>query len=226
MNINEWAEDDRPRERLMKYGAETLSTAELLAILIGSGNREETAVELMRRLMVDCDDSLQTLSRRRLDELTDGKYKGLGQAKAVTIMAACELGRRRAYETAVAVRMDNSEKIAAYFRPMLQDLPSEECHVMLLSQNFAFQGTRLISKGGITSSVVDVRRVLHEALVGNAPCIALCHNHPSGSLKPSQADKDVTARLKESCQVMDIRLIDHIIVSNSGYYSFNDSDMM
>lgn len=220
LKIKDWALDERPREKLMEHGAESLSNAELLAILIGSGNNKETAVELMRRLMVDCNDRLQRLSRMSLQELTE--YDGVGPAKAVTIMAACELGRRRASEHVASERMTSSERIAAYFRPKLQDLPHEECHVMLLSNALNFMTSRLIGKGGIAGSAADVRLVLHEALVGNAPNIALCHNHPSGSLRPSQADEQLTKSLVAACKVMNINLIDHIIVSHEGYYSFND----
>lgn len=220
LKIKDWTPDERPREKMMEHGAKSLSNAELLAILIGSGNNKETAVELMRRLMVDCSDRLQRLSRMSLQELTE--YDGVGPAKAITIMAACELGRRRASEQVANEQMINSERIAAYFRPKLQDLPHEECHVMLLSSGLNFMCTRLIGKGGITGSTVDVRMVLHEALVGNAPNIALCHNHPGGSLRPSPADEQLTKSLLAACKVMNINLIDHIIVSHEGYYSFND----
>lgn len=224
--ITSWALEDRPREKLMKKGPGALSTAELLAILIGSGNTEETAVELMRRLMNDCKGKLQTLSRMSIEELTAKKYKGMGPAKAVTIMAACELGRRRSIEPSENRKMKSSDEIAAYFRPMLQDLPHEECHVMLLKNNLALIDTYLVSKGGLTASTVDVRTVVRQALLANATAIALCHNHPSGALTPSSADVMLTKQIKEACNLMQIAFIDHIIVSSEGYYSFADEGRM
>lgn len=224
--ITTWALEDRPREKLMKKGPGALSTAELLAILIGSGNTEETAVELMRRLMNDCKGKLQTLSRMTIEELTAKKYKGMGPAKAVTIMAACELGRRRSIEPSESQKMKSSEDIAAYFRPMLQDLSHEECHVMLLRNNLTLIDTHLISKGGLTASTVDVRTVVRQALLANATAIALCHNHPSGSLVPSSPDMMLTKQIKEACSLMQIAFIDHIIVSSEGYYSFADEGRM
>lgn len=219
MNINEWAEEDRPREKLIARGAATLSLAELLAILIGSGSSDESAVDLMRRVMADCDGRLKRLSRMKLHELT--AYKGMGPAKAVTIMAACELARRRESEQPEEqVRMNSSEDIAAWFRPLLQDLPHEECHLMLMRQNFTVMDTCLLSRGGLTESAVDVRLILQHALLKGAPVIALCHNHPSGNLRPSRADDQITANLKRACEVMRIHLLDHVIVSDHGYYSY------
>lgn len=219
MNINEWAEEDRPREKLIARGAATLSLAELLAILIGSGSSDESAVDLMRRVMADCDGRLKRLSRMKLHELT--AYKGMGPAKAVTIMAACELARRRESEPPEEqVRMNSSEDITAWFRPLLQDLPHEECHLMLMRQNFTVMDTCLLSRGGLTESAVDVRLILQHALLKGAPVIALCHNHPSGNLRPSRADDQITANLKRACEVMRIHLLDHVIVSDHGYYSY------
>lgn len=220
LNITEWALDDRPREKLAAKGPEALSDAELLAILIGSGNTHETAVDLMRRILQDCDGSLQRLSRKTITDLTG--YEGVGPAKAITIMAACELGRRRAREGVMNERIESSAQIAAYFRPRLQDLPLEECHVMLLGSGLKFLESRLVSRGGLSASTVDVRVVLREALMGGAVSIALCHNHPSGSLRPSEADLQVTKLLAEACKAVQIRLIDHVIVSSEGYYSFSD----
>ena len=221
MNINEWALEDRPREKMMARGAAALSKAELLAILIGSGSTDETAVDLMRRVLSDCGDSLKHLSRMKMEELT--RYKGLGPAKAITLMAACELGRRRESEPEEEVRkMGSSRDIAAYFRPLLQDLSYEECHVMLLKQDYSLIETYMLSRGGIAESAVDVRLILGRALLKDAPAIVLCHNHPSGNLSPSKADALLTRRLKEACDVMGIRLLDHVIVSDRGYYSFND----
>ena len=178
MNINEWAEQDRPREKLIARGAAALTDAELLAILIGSGSSGESAVELMRRILADCDGRLKRLGRLKLEDLT--AYKGMGPAKAVTLMAACELGRRRESEPQEEkVHILRSTDVAAYFRPILQDLPYEECHLMLLKQDLSLLETSMLSRGGIAGSAVDVRLILQRALLKGAPVLALCHNHPS-----------------------------------------------
>lgn len=221
MNINEWAEEDRPREKLMARGAAALTDAELLAILIGSGSSNETAVDLMRRVLADCDGRLKRLGRLKLEDLT--AYKGMGPAKAVTLMAACELGRRRESEPQEeAVHIHRSTDIAAYFRPILQDLPYEECHLMLLKQDLSLLETSMLSRGGIAGSAVDVRLILQRALLKGAPVVVLCHNHPSGNLNPSTQDRQLTAALASACKVMGIRLLDHVIVSDRGFYSFSD----
>lgn len=221
MNINEWAEQDRPREKLIARGAAALTDAELLAILIGSGSSGESAVELMRRVLADCDGRLKRLGRLKLEDLT--AYKGMGPAKAVTIMAACELGRRRESEPQEEkVHILRSTDVAAYFRPILQDLPYEECHLMLLKQDLSLLETSMLSRGGIAGSAVDVRLILQRALLKGAPVLALCHNHPSGNLRPSTQDRQLTAALASACKVMGIRLLDHVIVSDRGFYSFSD----
>lgn len=221
MNINEWAEQDRPREKLIARGAAALTDAELLAILIGSGSSGESAVELMRRILADCDGRLKRLGRLKLEDLTT--YKGMGPAKAVTLMAACELGRRRESEPQEEkVHILRSTDVAAYFRPILQDLPYEECHLMLLKQDLSLLETSMLSRGGIAGSAVDVRLILQRALLKGAPVLALCHNHPSGNLRPSTQDRQLTAALASACKVMGIRLLDHVIVSDRGFYSFSD----
>ena len=224
LNINQWDEADRPREKLLAQGARALSDAELLAILIGSGNADENAVQLMRRILNDCGGSLQTLGRMKLDDFT--AYKGVGPAKAVCLMAACELGKRRMGERVERKRMDCSQNIADFFLPRLGELPHEECHVMLLGNNLQFKKTELIGKGGITESTVDIRLILEAAIRSQAPSIVLCHNHPSGNLAPSQMDKQLTKRLGQACKIMDIRLLDHIIVTDQGYFSFNDEGLI
>lgn len=220
LNINQQPMEDRPREKLIAHGAESLSKAELLAILIGSGNSRETAVELMQRVLGDCHESLTELSSMSLDSLQS--YLGLGPAKAVTILAACELGRRRTMERASQQRMNTPQAIADYFRPMLQDKHREECHVMFLRNNLTFMGSVRVSEGGLTASSVDVRQVLREALLRQCTAIAFCHNHPSGTLYPSKQDKELTHRLLMACKSIDITLIDHVIVSTQGYFSFNE----
>ena len=221
MNINEWAEQDRPREKLIARGAAALTDAELLAILIGSGSSGESAVELMRRILADCDGRLKRLGRLKLEDLT--AYKGMGPAKAVTLMAACELGRRRESEPQEEkVHILRSTDVAAYFRPILQDLPYEECHLMLLKQDLSLLETSMLSRGGIAGSAVDVRLILQRALLKGAPVLALCHNHPSGNLRPSTQDRQLTAALASACKIIGIRLQDHVIVSDRGFYSFSD----
>lgn len=218
LSINQQPIEDRPREKLMAHGAESLSKAELLAILIGSGNSRETAVELMQRVLNDCHESLTELSRMSIEALQT--YRGMGPAKAVTVLAACELGRRRSMERASQLRMDNAKAIADYFRPMLQDKAHEECHLMLLRNNLTFMSTVRVSEGGLTASVVDIRQVLREAIMRQCTAMVFCHNHPSGTLTPSKQDQDLTHRLVQACRAVDIKLLDHIIVSTQGYYSF------
>lgn len=220
LNINQQPIEDCPREKLIAHGAESLSKAELLAILIGSGSSRETAVELMRRVLGDCHGSLTELSRMSLDALQG--YRGMGPAKAVTVLAACELGRRRAVERASQQRMDSAQAIAAYFRPMLQDKTREECHVMFLRNNLTLVGSARVSEGGFTASAVDVRMVLREAIMRQCTAIVFCHNHPSGALTPSMADRELTRRLVAACGAVDITLVDHVIVSTQGYYSFSE----
>lgn len=236
LNIKQWAEDDRPREKLMQKGAAALSNAELLAILIGSGSEDESAVALMKRLLSDCGNRLKTLGRMSLEELTGSveaedpktgkkklarRYKGLGEAKAVTIMAACELGRRRMEEDAVELpTIRSSVDLYRYFLPQMQDLFHEECYALLMNQACRVTGKMLVSKGGLTETAVDIRLILREALLRRAPVIALCHNHPSGNLRPSMEDDRLTDRLQKACRMMNIRLLDHIIVADSGFYSY------
>ena len=236
LNIKQQAAEDRPREKLMVKGPSTLSNAELLAILIGSGTTDETAVELMQRVLADCGNSLITLGRRSLDELmseidvTDDvtgkvkrmkRYKGLGEAKAVTILAACELARRRSEEpTLVCKEIHSSVDLFNYFLPKMQDLPHEECYVLLMNQACKVLGHLLVSRGGLTETAVDIRMIMREALLKRATVLALCHNHPSGSLRPSADDDRLTDRLSNSCKMMGIRLLDHIIVTDSGFYSY------
>ena len=213
--------DERPREKMMAQGASALSNAELLAILIGSGNSEETAVGLMQRVMQDCQGSLNTLGRMSADELTS-RYKGIGQAKAITLLAACELGsRRRREEVVEKKRISNSRDAYEYFATM-RDLALEECHVLLLRQNHSLIGEAVISRGGIAGTAVDVRELMRHVVLNRATAIVLCHNHPSGNLCPSREDNDLTKRVHEACRLMNIQFIDHIIVADTGYYSYRE----
>lgn len=223
MNIKELPVDERPRERLMEQGPGALSPAELLAILIGSGNSEESAVQLCQRLLKDCDGSLKTLSGLSLQDLTRA-YKGLGPAKAVTIMAACELGRRRMMEAAEEKRTITSAlDLYRIMLPRMRDLGHEECYAIYLRADHSLNGQPyLVSKGGITGTAVDVRLVLREALMRRAPFMALAHNHPSGSIRPSREDDHLTESVQRACQVMNVQLLDHIIVTDGEYYSYKE----
>lgn len=221
IKISELSEDDRPRERFMQYGASYLSVAELLAILIGSGWAEENAVQLSQRIMNDCGGSLATLGRMTVQELC--KYKGMGTAKAITILASCELNRRRMSEGLGKEQVfGNSDAIYKFFLARMNEMPVEECRVLLLNNRLHYIADRVISRGGITGTTVDIRLVLKEALLVNATRIVLCHNHPSGSLTPSIQDDDLTKRVKKACTTIDICLLDHLILTDHGYYSYQD----
>ncbi|MBQ4353195.1 MAG: DNA repair protein RadC [Prevotella sp.] len=222
LNINQWAEEDRPREKLMRQGAEALSDAELLAILVGSGSTKETAVELMKRVLSECDNNLNTLGKMTISELC--KYNGIGEAKAITIIAACELGKRRQHEKVKErKKISNSQDIYEYMHPMMQDLNTEEAWVLLMNQNFKLIKSARISRGGITETSVDVRIIIKEAVLANATVIALCHNHPSGNIEPSAEDNRITEKVRMACKTMRLHFLDHVIVTDGGYYSFHDN---
>lgn len=221
LNINQWAKEDRPREKMMLHGPGALSNAELLAILIGSGNTEDSAVELMRKVLDDCRNSLSELGKRSVDDLC--AYKGIGPAKAITILAASELGKRRKDEgLSERLRVRCSQDIFLYFHPLMCDLPVEECWVMLLNQASRLIDALRISQGGLASTQVDVRCILREALLKRAAALVLCHNHPSGNTRPSTDDDRLTQALSQAAKVMNIRMLDHLIVSDGGYYSYAD----
>lgn len=221
ISINHWAEEDRPREKMALKGAEALSDAELLAILIGSGTRDESAVELMRRILADCNNNLNTLGKKGIEDLCS--YKGVGLAKAITILAACELGKRRKMtEMEERLRLASSGDIYEYMLPRMQDLPHEECWIIMLNNNLRVIETQRVSQGGWNETLVDVRLILREALLKRASLLILCHNHPSGSVRPSRDDDRLTERVKKACDVMNIKLLDHLVVADGAYYSYND----
>ncbi len=220
--LNHWAEEDRPREKLMTHGASCLSNAELLAIIIGSGNTEDTAVELMRKVLDAYDNKLSTLSKCTIEELC--RFKGIGVAKAVSILATAELGRRRKEESQEQrKKITSSADIYAYFHPLMCDLAVEESRVLLLNPTATIIDSVKISRGGIASTLVDVRCVLREALLKRATSIILCHNHPSGNNMPSTDDDRLTIALHNAAQTMDIRLLDHVILCDGSYYSYSDN---
>jgi len=221
LTINNWAEEDRPREKLMALGAEALSNAELLAILIGSGSTKESAVDLMKHILNDCQNNLNTLGKMTIRELTE--YTGMGPAKAVTVLAACELGKRRQLEKAEErPQINSAEAIYSVMHPKMQDLDVEEAWILLLNQNFKLIHKERISHGGITGVSVDVRIIIREALLHNATVVTFCHNHPSGSLHPSREDDALTQSIRKACEVMRLHLLDHVIITDGAYYSYHE----
>ncbi|MBO7498657.1 MAG: DNA repair protein RadC [Bacteroidaceae bacterium] len=220
LNINQWAEDDRPREKMMRHGAAALSNAELLAILIGSGNTEENAVALMQRVMKACGDSLVRLGRMSMEELVE--YPGIGPAKAISILAACELGNRRVMDRTEQPVIKSAQQVYEYYYPLLCDEAAEYSYALLLNQASRVIKNSLIGKGGLSETLVDVRVVLREALINKASSFILCHNHPGGSLRPSRQDDQLTQKVREAASLMNIRLVDHVIFTTSGYYSYAD----
>lgn len=223
--IREWAESDRPREKLIEQGRRALTNAELLAILIGSGSVEESAVDLCRRILNDVNNNIYNLAKKEVQELC--LYKGIGEAKAIAIIAALELGRRRKEEQQIQVSiLNSSKKVFEYFRSNLQDLPHEEFWVIYLNTGCKIMDEQLIGRGGNDFTPVDVRIILRYALQSKAHAMILIHNHPSGTLSPSQADKILTTKINEAAKVMDIRVNDHLIFTDNGYYSFRDEGLL
>lgn len=219
--IKNWAEEDRPREKMLRLGAAALSNAELLAILIGSGTQRESAVELMKRVMSDCSNNLNTLGKMTVNDLM--QYNGVGEAKAVTILAACELGKRRQREQPEErPEMGSSVAIYNYMHPRMQDLDTEEAWVLLMNQRFRLIKAMQISHGGISETAVDVRIILKQALLNNATVVALCHNHPSNNPHPSGDDDRLTQRLNDACGTMRIYLLDHLVITDGDFYSYRD----
>jgi len=225
LNIKEWAAEDRPREKLMIHGPRSLSDAELIAILIGSGNTGETAVELSRRILSSVNNNLNELARKGTDFLQS--FNGIGQAKAITILAAIELGKRRKDASPEQKEKITSSKDAAdYFRPIVNDLEVEEFWMMFLDRANNIIGKHRVSIGGISGTVIDVRVIMKEALNNKSSSIILCHNHPSGNLVPSDADLKITRKIREAGEIMDIKVLDHIIIANQKYYSFADEGIL
>ena len=222
LSINQWAEEDRPREKLMRLGASALSDAELLAILVGSGSTKEDALTLMKRILADCNNNLNSLGKMTLRQLCE--YNGVGEAKAITILAACELGKRRQMESPEErPDLGTATRIYNHMHPMMQDLDVEEFWLLLMNQNYRLIKKVRISHGGITEVAVDIRIIMREAVLANATIIAVCHNHPSGSLRPSQQDNQLTNNLKSACDVMRIHFLDHVIITDGYYFSYHES---
>lgn len=222
LSINQWAEEDRPREKLMRLGASALSDAELLAILVGSGSTKEDALTLMKRILADCNNNLNSLGKMTIRQLCE--YNGVGEAKAITILAACELGKRRQMESPEErPDLGTATRIYNHMHPMMQDLDVEEFWLLLMNQNYRLIKKVRISHGGITEVAVDIRIIMREAVLANATIMAVCHNHPSGSLRPSQQDNQLTNNLKSACDVMRIHFLDHVIITDGHYFSYHES---
>ncbi len=223
--LTSWAEEDRPREKLILKGKQSLSDAELLAILLSTGNREETAVGLAKRLLKLVDHNLNELGKTSLKEMK--KLKGIGEVKAITITAALELGRRRQLSNAIEKKQIRSSRDAYdLLAPSIQDLGHEEFWILLLNRSNGVVAKERISMGGISGTVVDAKLIFKKALDVLACSIILCHNHPSGNLKPSQADIDITRKLKGAGENLEISVLDHLIISEMGFYSFADEGIL
>ncbi len=225
ISIRNWAEEDRPREKLLSAGSSVLSDAELIALLIGSGNRAETAVGLARRMLGSFDNSLNRMARLSVRELM--QFRGIGTAKAVAIVAALELGRRRREEQVTERPSVKSSRDAyAIMQPLVGDLSHEEFWILLLNRSNRLMDVIRTSQGGISGTVTDIRMILKNAILHSASSLVLCHNHPSGNLKPSRADMEITKKMNEAARLMDIKVLDHIILADRDYFSFADEGLL
>lgn len=226
LTIREWSEEDRPREKMLKKGAAALSDAELLAILIASGSKNESAVELARRIMASCHNNINELAKLSVSDLCKN-FKGIGQAKAITIMAALEIGKRRkASDVIKRKKITASVDLFNLFEPYMLDLHHEEFWVALLDGANKVIEVRKLTQGGSNQTIVDVPMILRSALDAKSACIAVAHNHPSGQKHPSGEDDRVTRRVKAGCDAVGIRFLDHIIVTGGSYYSYCDEGRM
>ena len=224
-SIKHWSDDDKPREKMVQKGKSILSDSELIAILIGSGSRNESAVELSKRILASVDNNLNELGKLSINQLM--LFKGIGEAKAVTIAAALEIGRRRRGEEAQKITKISSSKDAfELLQPSMGELPHEEFWIVYLNNSNKVMHTAQLSKGGITGTLVDVRLVMKQALELGAVALILAHNHPSGGLKPSEADKQITRKLKNAASALDIKVLDHLIITQKDYFSFADEGLI
>ncbi|MFH6602271.1 DNA repair protein RadC [Maribacter algicola] len=224
-SIKHWSDDDKPREKLVRKGKSVLSDAELIAILIGSGSRNESAVELSKRILASVDNNLNELGKLSIRQLM--QFKGIGEAKAVTIAAALEIGRRRRGEGESKIaKISGSRDAFELLRPIIGELPHEEFWIVYLNNANKILQTNQLSKGGLTGTLVDVRIVMRQALELGAVGLILAHNHPSGTLKPSIEDKRVTEKLRSAAAALDIKVLDHLIITQKDYFSFADNTML
>ncbi len=225
LTIKSWALDDRPREKLLAKGKTALSDAELIAILIGSGNKQESAVALAKRILQSVNGNINELAKLSVAKLT--LFKGIGEAKAISIITALELGKRRQLELALEKPKINSSKaVFNVMQPIVGDLEHEEFWVLFLNNSNKVLAKHQISKGGLTATIVDVRLLFKSALEFAAVAIIVCHNHPSGKLQPSNADKNLTQKIKTAGETLDIKLLDHLIVTQKSYFSFADEGIL
>jgi len=224
-SIKNWSDDDKPREKLVQKGRSVLSDAELIAILIGSGSRAESAVELSKRILASVDNNLNELGRLSITQLMN--FKGIGEAKAVSIAAALEVGRRRRGEDSLKIdKIGSSQDVYHLLQPLLGDLEHEEFWILFLNNSNKVLHKAQLSKGGITGTLVDVRLVMKQTLELGAVAIILAHNHPSGTLRPSAADKQITQKIKTASETLDVKVLDHLIITQKSYYSFADEKIL
>jgi DNA repair protein RadC len=225
LKITDWAAEDRPREKLLEKGVSGLTDAELLAILINSGTKEKSAVDLGREILGIADNNLNSLGKLSISDLK--KFHGIGTARAVTITAALELGRRRKLtEVREIPQIKCSKDVAEIFQPLLSDLAHEEFWILFLNRSNKVINRMKLSQGGVSGTVTDVRLVMKKAIEYLASGIIVCHNHPSGNLSPSESDTKITQKIKEAGNLMDIQLLDHLIISDRDYYSFADNGIL
>tara|TARA_R110000868_G_scaffold86347_9_gene242284 strand:+ start:13310 stop:14008 length:699 start_codon:yes stop_codon:yes gene_type:complete len=224
-SIKNWSDDDRPREKLVQKGKAVLSDAELIAILIGSGSREESAVELSKKILASVNNNLNELGKISVNKLM--QFKGIGEAKAVTIVAALEIGRRRRGEDAQKItKITSSKSVFELLQPLMGELPHEEFWIVYLNNSNKVLHSSQQSKGSITGTLIDVRLIMKEALEMGAIAMILAHNHPSGTLKPSLADKQITQKIKKAAEGLDIKVLDHVIITQTDYFSFADENII
>jgi len=222
LTIANWSAEDQPREKLRDRGPDALTNAELLAILIGSGYPGMSAVELMQKILTDCGNNLNTLGKMSVNELC--RYNGIGEAKAITILAACELGKRRQMERpAERLELTSATRVYNHMHPLMQDLDVEQFWVLYLNQANRLIKQTKIAHGGISEVTVDVRIIIREAVLCNATIIIVCHNHPSGNIVPSRQDDQLTRTVKSACDVMRLHLMDHVIVADGQYFSYREA---
>ena len=224
-SIKSWAEDDRPREKLLSKGKQALSDAELIAILIGSGSRNESAVELSKRILASINNNLSSLGKLSVTDLM--KFKGIGEAKAISIITALELGRRRRLEEALELpKITGSKAIFDIMQPLIGEIATEEFWIIYLNNSNKILHKSQLSSGGLTGTVVDVRLVFKKAVEINSTAIILCHNHPSGNTKPSDADIQLTKKMKLGGETLDVKVLDHVIITEKAYFSFADEGLI
>ncbi|WP_316841580.1 RadC family protein [Pedobacter gandavensis] len=224
IGIKQWAEADRPREKLMLHGRRHLTDAELVAILIGSGNADESAVDLSKRILASCNQDLDALGRLSVPDLC--KFRGIGEARAISIISALELGRRRKPGTAVLPKISSSHDCYRELSSVMTDLPHEEFWILLLNRANEVLSKQQVSKGGLTGTIADPKVIFKIALEHNSAYVVLAHNHPSGNLKPSQEDLKLTAKLVAAGKLLDLYILDHLIITNKSFFSFNDDGLI